>query len=172
MMRRRWISVRWMSRTQQRNYGREAYEEDEEGPRSGMQCQTQWLYTMISSVVEPVGFCCEMFWMFLFLIKFWFLSNAQQIVHIKFKNGKTNPFVCFFPETRTCNWGACISHFNCAPKVINCMLLLLSHSLLFTYTSEDNQRAKDLFSLKSWKDYLYAFCEGNFSHDKHFIISQ
>ncbi|XP_034443368.1 dnaJ homolog subfamily A member 4 [Hippoglossus hippoglossus] len=28
-------------RTQQRNYGREAYQEDEEGPRSAMQCQTQ-----------------------------------------------------------------------------------------------------------------------------------
>ncbi|XP_049579281.1 dnaJ homolog subfamily A member 4 [Syngnathus scovelli] len=28
-------------RTQQRNYGREAYDEDEEGPRGGVQCQTQ-----------------------------------------------------------------------------------------------------------------------------------
>ncbi|XP_077372972.1 dnaJ homolog subfamily A member 4 [Festucalex cinctus] len=28
-------------RTQQRRYGREAYDEDEEGPRSGVQCQTQ-----------------------------------------------------------------------------------------------------------------------------------
>lgn len=28
-------------RTQQRNSSREAYEEDEEGPRSGVQCQTQ-----------------------------------------------------------------------------------------------------------------------------------
>lgn len=26
---------------QQRSYSREAYEEDEEGPRSGVQCQTQ-----------------------------------------------------------------------------------------------------------------------------------
>ncbi|XP_061531878.1 dnaJ homolog subfamily A member 4 [Phycodurus eques] len=28
-------------RTRQRNYGREAYDEDEEGPRGGVQCQTQ-----------------------------------------------------------------------------------------------------------------------------------
>lgn len=28
-------------RTQQKNYGREAYEEDDEGPRGGVQCQTQ-----------------------------------------------------------------------------------------------------------------------------------
>lgn len=28
-------------RKQQKNYSREAYEEDEEGPRSGVQCQTQ-----------------------------------------------------------------------------------------------------------------------------------
>lgn len=27
--------------TQQKNYSREAYEEDEEGPRGGVQCQTQ-----------------------------------------------------------------------------------------------------------------------------------
>lgn len=28
-------------RTQERSYSREAYEEDEEAPRSGVQCQTQ-----------------------------------------------------------------------------------------------------------------------------------
>lgn len=28
-------------RSQQRNYGGEAYDEDEEGPRGGVQCQTQ-----------------------------------------------------------------------------------------------------------------------------------
>lgn len=28
-------------RSQERSYGREAYEEDDEGPRTGVQCQTQ-----------------------------------------------------------------------------------------------------------------------------------
>lgn len=28
-------------RSQERNYSREAYEEDDEGPRGGVQCQTQ-----------------------------------------------------------------------------------------------------------------------------------
>lgn len=28
-------------RSQERNFGREAYEEDDEGPRGGVQCQTQ-----------------------------------------------------------------------------------------------------------------------------------
>lgn len=29
--------------SQQKRYQGEAYEEDEEGPRRGVQCQTQWL---------------------------------------------------------------------------------------------------------------------------------
>lgn len=40
-------------RSQERGYGREVYEEDDEGPRGGVQCQTQWWV----QVLEHVEFC-------------------------------------------------------------------------------------------------------------------
>lgn len=37
-------------RSQERSYGREAYEEDDEGPRTGVQCQTQWFVLVLQHV--------------------------------------------------------------------------------------------------------------------------
>lgn len=37
-------------RSQERNFGREAYEEDDEGPRGGVQCQTQWFVLVLQHV--------------------------------------------------------------------------------------------------------------------------
>lgn len=45
-------------RSQQKNYGREAYEEDDESPRGGVQCQTQWSKSVIYKCCRACGSFC------------------------------------------------------------------------------------------------------------------